>query len=49
MIEPLIGIGIFAALFAAFGSLKPRNCGGGRCGGCSGGECSYQESADREP
>lgn len=43
MIEPLIGIGIFAALFAVFGSLKRRNCGGGSCGTCTGIACSSEE------
>ena len=47
MIEPIIGIGIFAALFAAFGSVKPRKCGTGDCGACAGGSCSYEESSDR--
>ncbi|MEX0892544.1 MAG: hypothetical protein WEB88_10275 [Gemmatimonadota bacterium] len=49
MIEPLIGIGIFAALFAAFGALKPRSCGSGSCGACSGGPCSYEKSGEGNP
>ena len=48
MIEPIIGIGIFAALFAAFGSVKPRSCGTGSCGACTGGSCAYEEGKDRE-